>query len=97
MKSLCIALSLALFSTAAVADILPPGKYVQSGEGGSHTASSWVGGYVVMFDGQPFFWTGGFYTNGLSTLEFIEILDGEYGWLLVTPETFDTGIVTATR
>lgn len=94
MKSLCIVCALALLATAAAADILAPGKYVQHGEGGEHAASSWVGGYVVVFDGQPFVWNGSLYTNGLSTLEFIEILEGEYGWILVGPGGFSTGIVT---
>jgi hypothetical protein len=89
--------ALALVTTAAVAGMLPPGAYAQHGEGGDHTASSWVGGYVVAFDGQLFVWNGRLYTNGLSTLEFIELLDGEYGWLLVGPHHFDTGIVTGIR
>lgn len=97
MKTLFVACALAVLATAAAADILPPGSYVQSGEGGDHAATSWAGGCIVIFDGQPFVWNGSFYTNGLSVLEFIEILDGEYGWLLVTRDQFDTGIVTGGR
>jgi hypothetical protein len=97
VKSLFVACAVALCATAAVADILPPGTYVQHGEGGDHAATSWVGGYVVAFDGQLFFWNGSLYTNGLCTLEFIEVLEGEYGWILVCPDRADVGIVTEVR
>jgi len=97
MKSLCVLCAVALCATAAVADLLPSGTYVQHGEGGDHAAASFVGGYVVCFDGQMFVWNGSFYTNGVCELEFIEILDGEYGWVLTCPHCFDTGIVTGVR
>ena len=94
MKLICVMCALVLCATAAVADLLPPGSYVQHGEGGEHTATSSVGGYIVSFDGQFFVWNGSWYTNGVCSLEFIEIGDGEYGWILVWPDRWDTGIVT---
>lgn len=44
-----------------------------------------------------FAWNGSLYTNGLATLEFIELPDGEYGWILVAPDHVDTGIVAPAR
>ncbi|HEX5136885.1 MAG TPA: hypothetical protein VFY93_07940 [Planctomycetota bacterium] len=97
MKSLCVVFAVALCATAAVADMLPQGAYAQHDEGGDHVATSWVGGYIVAFDGQLFVWNGSVYTNGLCELEFIEILGGEYGWVLICPHGVDTGIVTGAR
>lgn len=97
MKSFLVACVVALCASAAVAARLPQGTYVQHDEGGDHVAASLLGGLVVVFDGQFFAWNGSVYTNGPCTLEFIDVLDGEYGWLLVCPAHFDTGIVTGTR
>ena len=94
MKPICVLCALLFCATAAVADLLPPGSYVQHGEGGEHTATSSVGGYIVRFDGQFFVWNGSGYTNGLCSLEFIDMGDGEYAWILVWPDRWDTGIVT---
>jgi hypothetical protein len=82
-----------LCATAAVADLLPPGTYGQHDEGGDHDATSSLGGYVVKFDDQLFVWTGSFYTNGLSVLEFFDMGDDEYAWILVCPDRWDTGMV----
>lgn len=96
MRSLCVMCALVLSATAAMADMLPPGTYVQHDEGGEHAAASSVGGYVVRFDDQLFLWNGSSYTNGLCVLEFIEIVEGEeYGWILVCPDSIDTGVVTS--
>jgi len=97
VKSIRVLCVLALCATAAVAARLPPGTYSQHNEGGDHAAASFLGGYCVLFDGQMFAWNGSLYTNGLATLEFIELPDGEYGWILVAPDHVDTGIVAPAR
>lgn len=95
MKSTCFLCALLLCAATAVAGMLPPGAYVQHDEGGEHAATSSVGGYIVCFDGQLFVWNGSHYTNGLCSLEFIEMVEGEeYAWILVCPDCWDTGVVT---
>lgn len=96
MKNLGVLCVLALCATAAPSDRLPQGSYAQHNEAGDHVATSLLGGYVVVFDGQLFAWNGSFYTNGLGNLYFVEVPDGEYGWVLDAPDHVDTGVVTPT-
>ncbi len=93
MTSTRVLCALVLCAATAAADLLPPGRYTQEGEGGEHSATSSVGGYIVTFDDQVFVWNGSWYTNGLCFLEFIDIGEGEYGWSLLGPDCCATGIV----
>ena len=96
MKSTLFLCALLLCATAAVAaHMLPAGSYAQHDEGGEHTSTSSVGGFVVNFDDQWFVWNGSCYMNGLSTLEIYDLGDGEYAWLLFCPDRWDTGVMTA--
>jgi hypothetical protein len=94
VKSLLVVCVLALCATAAVPALLPQGTYSQHDEGGNHMAISLFGGAFVVFDGMLFVWDGNCYTNGTSTLEFIDVLDDDYGWLLYRPGYFNTGVVS---